>query len=176
MRQYRNSIKPIGIFLILSFLFWIFWKALFNEQHPVSQTTTFFPEFHLKEVRAPHAVLTLSDLKGKVSIVHVWATWCGICIKEHQAWMSIKEKWPYDFVSILYRDDPQKVLDLLAARGNPYTYVLNDEKGKLGLDLGLVGTPESFIVDKDGIIRFHHVGALNAHVFETTFLPILKEL
>ena len=135
-----------------------------------------FPEFQLMDVRAPNPIISLKDLKGKPHIIHVWGTWCGICVREHSVWQEIKKLWPdVSIVGILYRDDDQAALSMMKKKGDPYQYLLHDAVGNLGLDLGIVGTPETFIIDAKGIIRFHHQGAITKSIFEKQFLPILNE-
>lgn len=162
--------------LFLMALMWILWKGLVIDHQQYNNDDMPFPTFTLGDIRTGYKPRSLTDLKGQVSVVHIWASWCGICVKEHEEWLRIKEKWPHALVGIVYRDDSQKVLNILARRGDPYNYLLDDVSGSLGLDLGIMGTPETFIVDKEGIIRFHHLGPVTQKTFETTFLPIIDKL
>ena len=161
--------------LFLGTLLWFLWKGLVVE-HPQTNHEMAFPAFSLGDVRTGHQPRSLADLKGQISIVHIWASWCGICVKEHEEWLRIKEKWPHSLVGIVYRDESDKVLNILAKKGDPYNYLLDDMSGSLGLDLGITGTPETFIVDKEGVIRFHHMGPVTQKTFEATFLPIIAKL
>jgi len=163
--------------LILGIIIWVLFKGLdFKQQDPTPQISDFpFPEFSLEDVRTKQ-IVTLDDLKGQLYIAHVWASWCRICINEHDVLTQIKNKWPYNLLGIVYRDNPDKALSILANKGDPYEYLLNDQAGQLGLSLGLTGTPETFIVDSQGVIRYHHLGALTFLQFENQILPILEQI
>lgn len=163
--------------VFLGLLIWVLWKGL-NVGEPLASSiehSSAFPSFSLADVREPQKLITAHDLEGKLSIVHIWATWCGICLQEHDEWVKILQKWPYPFVGVVYRDDTQSVLAHLKHKSDPYTFLLNDASGKLGLDLGLKGTPQTYIVDAQGIIRFHHLGAIDRQIFEKELLPVLKQ-
>jgi len=132
-----------------------------------------FPAFELKDLQTNKSV-TQKSLLGKSHIVHVWASWCGPCLNEHKLWVKVKKKWPnIDIVSITYRDEPSDVLAFLKRGGNPYKTILNDQKGQLGIALGIIGTPETFLVDPQGNIIAHQVGSLEMSQFEKQFLPKL---
>lgn len=162
--------------IFLGGILWVLWKGLTVEHTFSPEKESSFPLFSLEDVRQTDKQVSLSDLKGQVSVVHVWATWCGICVKEHDEWIKIKEKWPHALVGVVYRDDSEKVLTVLNKKGDPYNFLLNDISGSLGLDLGIMGTPETFIVDAQGVIRFHHLGPVTQKTFESTFLPVIEKL
>ncbi len=162
--------------LVLGMILIILWKALTVEDSPSANQESPFPAFSLGDVRTPDKMVSLNDVKGQVSIVHVWATWCGICVKEHDEWLRIKNKWPNEIVGIVYRDDADKVKSLLEKKGDPYQYLLNDSTGSLGLKLGLMGTPETYIVDSNGVIRFHYLGPVSLSQFEQHFLPVIEKI
>src|SRR5258708_4961141 len=110
----------------LTILMLILWEGLYVRHHneTVLHKEFPFPEFSLTDVRQGKEMLTLAHLKGHVGIVHVWATWCGICVKEHEEWLSIKNRWTYPLIGIVYRDDVTKVLEILNRKGDPYTYLV----------------------------------------------------
>lgn len=133
-----------------------------------------FPAFQLKSIDS-QAVIENSHLLGKPGIVHVWATWCGVCLHEHAAWVEIQSKWQPNIYSVSYKDQPNKVRHWLDQNGDPYRLHLNDPAGTLGLDLGLTGTPETYVFDSQGLIRFHHIGPINSEIFKRSILPILNQ-
>lgn len=168
--------RLIPFFLILLLIVFL-WKALYLQKTftPEHQGGN-FPSFSLADVRDPHKIITLGNLKGEPTIVHIWATWCSICVKEHDEWLKITKKWPIRLMGVVYRDQPNVVLNVLQQQGDPYQLLLNDEAGTLGLNLGLVGTPETFLVDAQGVIQLQHLGPVNRDVFEKEFLPVLEKM
>lgn len=163
----------IGLLLFVAVF--VFYKALNNENIQTEYKQQPFPMIKISSLdnQAPQA---LNDLTQEASIVHIWASWCGICIDEHQTWINIKDKWHYPLVGVVFRDDGQKVLNFLAEKGSPYNWILNDAEGTLGVALGLVGTPQTFIVDKKGVIQFHYLGAVDESIFKKEFVPVLERL
>lgn len=131
------------------------------------------PDFVLKKLGKEENFVTLSDLKGHPFVLHVWASWCGACLQEHNEWIKIKQRFPVTIVAVLYRDEGSVALEMLKEKGDPYSCVLEDKAGRLGLDLGLMGTPETFLIDKEGDIRYHRVGVLTASIFEKEVAPLL---
>jgi cytochrome c biogenesis protein CcmG/thiol:disulfide interchange protein DsbE len=172
----QNTWRLSGLFTV-GFVFWVLWKSL-SIGHTATMTKVGkpFPDFALTEVMQPKKTIKLKDIKGEPTIVHIWATWCGICVKEHADWLAIEKKWKYPVVGVIYRDDATKARQLMNNKGNPFKYLLNDSAGKLGLDVGLTGTPETFVLDKNGIVRYHYIGAIDSDVFEGEVLPVLKKL
>ncbi len=177
MGYFRQHMSKLIVFVILSALMWILYQGLYVNQRQ-QQTTTLapFPAFSLQEVRNENNVITLDDLKNQVSFVHVFASWCSVCMNEHKDLLEIKKRWPYALVGIVYRDNPQFVQRVLTMRGDPFTLVLNDASGSLGLELGIRGVPENFVVDKKGLIRYHSQGTLTLAMFEKEILPIMQEV
>lgn len=134
-----------------------------------------FPVFNLKSVHDRKMIQT-SDILGKPCLVHVWATWCGVCLEEHQELINIQNKWHPTIYSVSYKDQPERVLKWLSNNGDPYKLHINDNMGRLALDLGVYGTPETYVLDKNAVIKFRHVGGLNTKIFEKEILPIIQQL
>lgn len=162
--------------IILGVVLYVLWKGLYVNHEADKTQAVPFPTFSLNDIVHPDKNVTTDNLKNQVSIVHVWASWCGICVKEHDEWVRIKQKWDIPLVGVIYRDDASKIKEILNKKGDPYQFVLDDKSGSLGLDLGLVGTPETFIVDNKGVIRYHHLGPVKLSQFENDFLPIIEKL
>ena len=123
-----------------------------------------FPQFILQQVEAEKQ-LTQTDLQGKPMLVNVWATWCPTCKAEHQ-FLNTLAAQGIRIIGINYKDDDDEANVWLRDYGNPYEFNISDPKGKLGLELGVYGAPETFFVDGDGIIRAKHVGDLNQRVWD----------
>lgn len=112
-----------------------------------------------------------SALTGKPVLLNVWATWCPTCRAEHQ-YLNRLAAQGIRVVGLNYKDDRAKAVAWLNTLGNPYALSLSDSDGMLGLDLGVYGAPETFLIDGNGIIRYRHAGDLNARVWESEMKPL----
>jgi len=133
------------------------------------------PDFSLPPIEGQGVALASTDLKGKVVLLNVWASWCPPCRIEHPILMSIAAGGT-PIYGVNYKDKPEDAKRFLAQLGNPFVAVGADREGKLAIDLGVYGYPETFIVDANGIIRYRHAGPINKTDWELTFLPIVKRL
>jgi len=155
---------PLGIFIAMGILFWI---GLGKENKDVLPSPLIgkpFPEFATKALESG-AEISQTSLDGQPMLVNVWATWCPTCKAEHE-FLNTLAGQGIRIVGINYKDDDFKAKQWLTAYGNPYDFNVSDPEGKLGLDLGVYGAPETFLVDSKGIIRAKHVGDLNPRVWE----------
>lgn len=115
--------------------------------------------------------------QGKISLLNVWASWCPGCKHEHATLMMIADTYPeLQLVGINYKDQTQAAQQWLTQHGNPYDMVAVDEKGKAAIDLGVYGTPETYVIDAKGRIRYKHVGALMGYDWQNYMLPIIQTL
>ena len=121
------------------------------------------PEFNLAELNRRESI-TKDDLVGKPMLVNVWATWCYSCRVEHPYLLELAEAG-IPIVGLNYKDEPEKARQWLVDLGDPYTTVLSDTEGRLGLDLGVYGAPETYVVDAEGVVRHRHVGVVNEQVW-----------
>lgn len=164
-----KTFKPLLIAVFFIMLLTILWQGLFvSEQRFKPELQV--PEFHLADMRSQQWIKH-HQLPQQPYVLHVWASWCSICVKEHAQWMKITQRWPYPLIGVVYRDSKQAVLSILK-QGDPYTYLLDDKEGKLGLELGLIGTPETYVISANKIV-YHHVGAVDINLFEKELLPHL---
>ncbi|HJF72929.1 MAG TPA: DsbE family thiol:disulfide interchange protein [Gallibacterium anatis] len=113
-------------------------------------------------------------LQQKPLLLNVWATWCPTCFAEHQ-YLNQLAKQGITIIGINYKDDVEKAKKWLNDLGNPYQEVINDQKGSFGLDLGVYGAPETFIVDCQGIIRYRHAGDINQQVWQQKLQPLYEK-
>ncbi|PCI06018.1 MAG: DsbE family thiol:disulfide interchange protein [Hyphomicrobiales bacterium] len=113
--------------------------------------------------------------KGKVSIVNVWASWCVPCRQEHPIIKQLGEDKRFQLFGLNYKDKPKNALRFLGQLGNPYQRVGIDPNGKVSIDWGVYGIPETFIIGKDGSILHKHVGPLSPEILKTTFLPVIEQ-
>lgn len=124
------------------------------------------PAFALSSVYDENRVLTADDLKGKPALINVWATWCPTCKQEHAQLNRIAQDEGVVIYGVNYKDDRAKAKIWLEKYLNPYALNIFDPEGKLGLDLGVYGAPETYVIDAQGIIRYKHVGAVDQRVWE----------
>jgi len=155
---------PLGIFILMGIVFWIGLGKEDKTSLPSPLIGKPFPDFSLGVVEDGRTLST-DDLKGAPVLVNVWATWCPTCKAEH-AFLNRLAEEGVRIIGINYKDDSAKAREWLEAFGNPYAYNLSDPEGMLGLELGVYGAPETFLVDSDGIIRAKHIGDLNPRVWE----------
>ncbi|QFU24858.1 DsbE family thiol:disulfide interchange protein [Shewanella eurypsychrophilus] len=134
------------------------------------------PAFQLERLEDSSEIITNETLIGKVSLLNVWATWCPSCKYEHPYLMRFARQNILPIYGINYRDDRGPAIRELTREGDPYTKNIFDHDGRLGLDLGVYGAPESYLVDHNGIIRYRYAGPIDQRVWSETLLPMIKEL
>tara|TARA_B100001179_G_scaffold70651_1_gene49390 strand:+ start:1940 stop:2476 length:537 start_codon:yes stop_codon:yes gene_type:complete len=134
-----------------------------------------FPNFSLSRLDNAE-IITKDDLLELPSLLNVWATWCVACLVEHPFLMELKNEARIKIYGLNYKDDRNKALKLLDRIGDPYELSIFDKDGKLAIDLGVYGAPETFLIDNEGIIRVRHVGVLTPEVWEQKFNSVLSKL
>lgn len=170
---------PLVIFAVLAVLFWRGLSLNPNEM-PSALLNKPVPAFELPVLPAPEnpqglVVANQEMLKGKVSLLNVWATWCVTCRQEHEFLNTLKAQGVLIY-GINYKDNNEDAQRWLAELHNPYVYSVTDEDGRLGLNLGVFGAPETYVIDKQGVIRYKHIGDVNAQVWKKTIKPIIDSL
>lgn len=133
-----------------------------------------FPQFTLPNL-LDGKTLTADDVRGKPAIVNVWASWCPSCKEEHPALMKLAEAG-IPVIGLNYKDLPQDAEAYLAKRGNPYRLIISDAKGNLGLDLGVYGAPETYIIDANANIRYRYVGVFDEKTWQSQLAPCYDAL
>jgi cytochrome c biogenesis protein CcmG, thiol:disulfide interchange protein DsbE len=134
------------------------------------------PAFTLPLVGGAGKTFSPADMKGKVWLLNVWAPWCVSCRQEHGVLMGLAQSQSTPIVGLNWKDKDREAEQLLAQHGSPYFAVPDDLTGKTGIDYGVTGTPETYVIDKTGIIRMKHVGPIGPEVWKEKFEPKLKEL
>ena len=134
------------------------------------------PQFALPPLLDEKPGLATADLKGQVALVNVFASWCLPCRLEHPLLMDLAEGNQVAVYGMNYKDAPDDAIQWLDELGDPYGRIGADRDGRSGIDWGVYGVPETFVVDADGKIRFKHVGPLTADALEDTILPLVREL
>lgn len=160
---------PLGVLLV---------KALqLNPQElPSALVDKPVPEFELKSLLLPGKTFSRADLLGQKTLLNVWATWCPSCRVEHPWLLKIAREHGVRIVGLNYKDERNAAMEWLRRYENPYEFNIYDVDGKLGLDLGVYGAPETFVVDSAGIIRYKHVGVVDNTVWQETLLPVLESI
>jgi cytochrome c biogenesis protein CcmG/thiol:disulfide interchange protein DsbE len=134
------------------------------------------PAYLLPSLTDPARSSSPEAMRGKPWLLNVWASWCVPCLAEHPLLLELSRAGSVPIVGLNYKDDPAAATAWLGKHGNPYAEVLSDRAGRAGFDYGVYGVPETFLIDRNGVIRFKHVGPLNEEVLKTRVLPLLREL
>ena len=134
------------------------------------------PQFDLPAVKGRSQGLASSDLRGQVSVVNVFASWCTACRDEHPLWMDLSARRALVVHGLNYKDQPDDAARWLGELGDPYTRTGADLDGRAGIEWGVYGVPETFVVDKRGVIRHKIIGAITPAIVEKRLLPLVREL
>jgi cytochrome c biogenesis protein CcmG/thiol:disulfide interchange protein DsbE len=134
------------------------------------------PEFTLPPVQGRVEGLSSKDLRGDVSLVNVFASWCTACRDEHPLLMQLNQKNIVPIHGLNYKDRPEDAAAWLDALGDPYTRTGADINGRVGIDWGVYGVPETYVIDRQGQIAYKYIGAIDAKVLKETLLPLIKDL
>jgi cytochrome c biogenesis protein CcmG, thiol:disulfide interchange protein DsbE len=134
------------------------------------------PAFRLEQLQDEKLAFTPGDMKGKVWLLNVWASWCVSCRVEHPLLVEMSQRHVVPIVGLNYKDKREEGVQWLARLGNPYSLSAFDVDGKVGIDYGVYGVPETFVIDKDGVIRYKQIGPITREALDKTILPLLKTL
>lgn len=134
------------------------------------------PAFRLPLLDAPQKSIAPADLRGRVWVLNVWASWCGACREEHPTLMRLAQLSKTPIYGLDYKDAPADAVAWLERHGNPYRASLLDLNGRVGMDYGVYGVPETFVIDRQGIVRHKHIGPLTEEVVRKELLPMLTTL
>ncbi len=134
------------------------------------------PQFKLPVLGTPEKSLGTQDLLGKVWMLNVWASWCVACRVEHPLLVELAKTNQVPIYGLNYKDKSPAAIAWLGNFGNPYTTSLVDSAGLVGIDLGVYGVPETFLIDKQGVIRLKHIGPVTPEALRDTILPMVKKL
>ena len=134
-----------------------------------------FPNIEAKDFYSDESVLLTDLFNDNMTLVNVWASWCVTCRQEHQMMMKIANNNDLQLIGINYKDtraDGEKFLEIM---GNPFDVIIFDPNCKVGLDLGVYATPETFLVNQQGVILYKHIGVIDSKVWEESFIPYIKK-
>jgi len=134
------------------------------------------PVFSLPQLHEQDKVFSPDDMKGQVWLLNFWASWCSGCRTEHPVLMDLAKSGAVPIYGVDYKDQRGEALAWLDQWGNPYPIVAVDTAGKVGIDYGVYGVPETYVIDKQGLIRYKQIGPLDDETVEKKILPLVKEL
>ena len=170
-----HLIAPLVLFVLLAAFLW---RGLGLDPHEVPSPLVdkAAPAFALTRLDDASRTIRRDDMLGKVWMLNVWASWCEACRDEHPYLVEFAKLKALPIYGLDYKDQREPAQAWLAERGNPYDASLFDASGRVGIDFGVYGVPETFIIDKQGVIRFKQIGALTPQVLQDKVLPLLRKL
>jgi cytochrome c biogenesis protein CcmG/thiol:disulfide interchange protein DsbE len=166
---------PLAVFLVLVAFLAIGLK-LNPREVPSPLIDKPAPAFQLARLDDPAKSVTPEDLRGRVWLLNVWASWCVACLQEHPLLVEFSRSGTVPIYGLNYKDKPDAAAAWLGKHGNPYTLSIVDADGRVGIDYGVYGVPETFVIDKQGVIRFKHIGPVTPEVLNDTILPLVRRL
>jgi cytochrome c biogenesis protein CcmG/thiol:disulfide interchange protein DsbE len=134
------------------------------------------PAFSLNQLHKPDRTLATADMKGQVWLLNVWASWCVSCREEHPLLVELAKAKLVPIVGLNYKDEPAAGIKWLSQFGDPYDLSIVDRDGSVGIDFGVYGVPETFVIDKQGTIRFKQIGPVTVEALEKKIIPLVREL
>jgi cytochrome c biogenesis protein CcmG, thiol:disulfide interchange protein DsbE len=166
---------PLAIFLVL-----VVFLAIGLTRNPQELPSALLdkpaPIFRLPQLKQPDKTFSAEDMRGKVWMLNVWASWCVACRDEHPYLFEYQKSGAVPIYGLNYKDRPEDALGWLSELGDPYLLSAVDLDGRVAIDYGVYGAPESYIIDKSGTIRMKHVGPVMPEVWEKKILPLVQEL
>ena len=172
----RSLLIPLVVFIILCGFLALGFRLQNPHLLPSVLIDKPFPEFELRDLHDAERTRTRDDLLGQVALVNVWGTWCPNCIIEHPELMRISREENIPIYGINYNDDTAKAIQWLERRADPYRFSIVDDQGRLAIDLGVYGAPETFVLDTGGVIRFRYVGPVTSDVWHNEIYPVVRFL
>jgi len=166
---------PLAVFLVLvGFLAKGLWLDPREVPSPLIDKPA--PAFRLARLDDPAGAVSKQDLLGHVWLLNVWASWCVACREEHPLMVEFARRGVVPIYGLDYKDTNEEGLKWLGRFGNPYAASLVDADGRVGIDFGVYGVPETFVIDKSGIVRFKQIGPMTPEVITGKILPLVKQL
>jgi cytochrome c biogenesis protein CcmG, thiol:disulfide interchange protein DsbE len=173
--KWKFALPLLGFFVLAGFLFK--GLSLNPREIPSALLDKPIPAFSLPQLGEPSKTLTPTNWLGKVWILNVWASWCVSCKDEHPLFVELAKKGELKaFVGLNYKDAQPAAQKWLKELGNPYSLSIVDADGRVGIDLGVYGVPETFVIDKKGVVRYKHVGPVNEQAWREKIKPLLTKL
>ena len=172
----RRFLLPLGLFIVLvGFL--AVGLRLNPREVPSPLIGKPVPAFRLTQLQAPEKTISPDDLKGQVWLLNVWASWCVSCRQEHPVLIDLEQKKKIAIIGLNYKDERGAAITWLKQHGgDPYLVSGVDLDGRVGIEFGVYGVPETFLIDKKGVIRYKHIGPVTDEAIRSKILPMAEEL
>jgi len=171
----KRFLIPLGIFVVMvGFL--AVGLRLNPREVPSPLIDKPAPPFTLPELVDPQRTFSQKDMLGKVWLLNVWASWCVSCREEHPVLVEFSKRKIVPVYGLNYKDDRRDALAWLARLGDPYTMSIMDRDGRIGIDYGVYGVPETYVIDKRGVIRYKQIGPVTPEILEAKILPLVRKL
>jgi cytochrome c biogenesis protein CcmG/thiol:disulfide interchange protein DsbE len=171
----KKLLIPLAVFVVLTgFLFAGLWRDPREVPSPLIDKPA--PQFSLAQLADPGTKLGTTDMKGQVWLLNVWASWCVSCREEHPLLVELGKAKIVPIIGLNYKDESAPGKQWLAQNGDPYTTSVVDRDGRVGIDFGVYGVPETFVIDKGGTIRYKQIGPITPEALEKKILPLVREL
>lgn len=172
----NRYLLPLGIFIVL-LAFLAIGLKLNPREVPSPLIGKPVPAFRLAQLHNPGQTFGPEDYKGKVWMLNVWASWCVSCRQEHPVLLELAKRNIVPIVGLNHKDEAEQAKRwLVQYGGDPYALSAADMNGRVGIDFGVYGVPETFVIDKQGVIRFKQIGPVTIEALEKKILPLIKEL
>lgn len=174
VRAWRYAL-PLAIFFgLVAFM----WKGLsLNPREiPSALLNKPVPVFALPQLHQPEKTLSAADMKGKVWLLNVWGSWCVSCRYEHPVLNALSKQNLVPIIGFNWKDKPEDAKAWLVRFGDPYQLSVSDLDGRVAIDFGVYGAPETFIIDKAGMIRYKHTGPISDDIMRDKLVPLIQEL
>ncbi len=172
----KRFLIPLGLFLVMACTLALALKRGDTQDLPSPLIGKPAPAFNLSQLDDPAKTFGPQKLKGQVWLLNVWASWCTSCRKEHPVLLDFAKQGLVPVIGFNYQDQRDAGQQWLTLHGNPYRLTAFDEDGRVGMDLGVIGVPETFVIDKQGRIRYKVTGPITPEVLKDKLVPLLKEL
>jgi len=173
-----RRILPITVVIVVLVVLAFFYRGLSLDPKklPSALLDKPVPSFNLPQLHNASLSFTPADMKGKVWLLNVWASWCAACRSEHPLFMQLARQGDFPIYGLNYKDRPEDGKQWLRQLGDPYKVSVSDLAGNVGIDFGVYGVPETFLIDKEGVIRYKHVGPVSRTDWKQIIEPKMKEL
>jgi len=170
-----RKIIPLVIFIIIGIFLFLSLNSNPNKL-PSPLVGKMIPELEGKDFFTNESVKLNDLMENQMALVNVWASWCVTCRKEHPMIMNIANNGNLKLIGINYKDQKNKGQKYLEIMGNPFDEIIYDPEGRIGMELGVYATPETFLIDKEGLVLYKHIGEITPEVWNQNFLVLLKTL